>query len=275
MLMLKILHAFGAAAADDRACAYTAQLPVELARAATASADDLAHRLHASADGLNREAIALSRQDHGSNVCDRAQASALRKHLARATFTLQASFGQTAGAYLKRLLDGTARVARRSLGAGELPASELVVGDTVRLEAGDMVPADLRLVACNNLSLNESALAGRRVVAHKSAARLLAEPDIADAENLAFAGTVVANGSATGVVVAVGARTLISRIAAGRPAKAGAAAPAARAAKRGAAAAVRVTKQGAATVQLTQRDTVAATHPAETAQPARAAAQPA
>jgi Ca2+-transporting ATPase len=95
----------------------------------------------------------------------------------------------------------TARVVRD--GADQvLPASALVVGDLVRLEAGDIVPADLRLHVAHRLALDEAALTGESVAVDR------------DRGQEAYAGTVVTTGRAAGVVTRTGERSALGRIAA-------------------------------------------------------------
>ncbi len=95
-----------------------------------------------------------------------------------------------------------------------IDAVDLVPGDIVCLEAGDIVPADLRLTDVHGLRVDESALTGESVPTEKSAGEL---PDEAvptgDQWNMAFNGTQVAGGRATGIVVATGMKTEVGRIA--------------------------------------------------------------
>ncbi|WP_189857633.1 HAD-IC family P-type ATPase [Streptomyces poonensis] len=103
-----------------------------------------------------------------------------------------------------------------------LPAEELVVGDVVTLKAGDVVPADGRLLEAYGLETDESALTGESLPIAKDVAPVLAS-DLADRMSMVYEGTTVAAGRARAVVVAVGEATE-----AGRSARAGrGAAPAA------------------------------------------------
>lgn len=94
----------------------------------------------------------------------------------------------------------------------EVAATEVVPGDVVRLQAGDKIPADLRLITATNATAEESALTGESVPADKSASP--AEPDapLAERHSMAYSGTLLAAGSATGVVVSTGQGTEIGRI---------------------------------------------------------------
>jgi Ca2+-transporting ATPase len=95
-----------------------------------------------------------------------------------------------------------------------LPARELVPGDLVAIETGDWVPADLRLTHSINLRTQESALTDESVPVEKNHATVLDEnTPLADRQNMAFMGTSVAAGKATGIVVATGMRTQIGHIA--------------------------------------------------------------
>ncbi len=95
-----------------------------------------------------------------------------------------------------------------------VPARELVPGDRICLEAGDHVPADVRLTNAVRLGLQEAALTGESGVVEKDATVLLDEKTpLADRRNMVYLGTTVATGKADGVVVATGAQTELGRIA--------------------------------------------------------------
>ena len=92
----------------------------------------------------------------------------------------------------------------------------LVPGDIVRLEEGDMIPADLRLIRVSSLKVNESTLTGESVPVEKSFDALAdAGPKLtpADQVNMAFQGTAVTSGNADGVVIATGRYTQVGDIA--------------------------------------------------------------
>ncbi|HET9069857.1 MAG TPA: HAD-IC family P-type ATPase, partial [Amaricoccus sp.] len=88
----------------------------------------------------------------------------------------------------------------------------LVPGDVVLLEAGERVPADLRLLRARGLSIDEAPLTGESVTAGKREAAVAADAPLGDREGMAYSGTLVATGQGSGVVVATGARTEIGRI---------------------------------------------------------------
>lgn len=96
-----------------------------------------------------------------------------------------------------------------------LDVNSLVPGDVIRLELGELVPADIRLMEVNGFECNESILTGESTASEKSAEPVPDDVALADAANLAFMGTVVSAGDATGVVYATGARAQFGRIAAG------------------------------------------------------------
>ncbi|HBG32258.1 MAG: hypothetical protein A2084_00740 [Tenericutes bacterium GWC2_39_45] len=92
--------------------------------------------------------------------------------------------------------------------------TDLVVGDLVSIEAGDYIPADLRLVETINLKIDESTLTGESVAVLKDCDKILPlNTSIGDMVNLAFSSTVVNYGRGLGVVVKVGMETEIGKIA--------------------------------------------------------------
>ncbi|MEW6765741.1 MAG: HAD-IC family P-type ATPase [Pseudomonadota bacterium] len=95
-----------------------------------------------------------------------------------------------------------------------LKATELVPGDIVLLQAGDKVPADLRLLRAHQLAADESMLTGESLPVDKSTSAVLCETVLAERTGMAFGGTLVTRGQATGVVAMTGARTELGRISA-------------------------------------------------------------
>nr|WP_170984448.1 cation-transporting P-type ATPase [Rhodoligotrophos defluvii] len=93
-------------------------------------------------------------------------------------------------------------------------AEELVPGDLVLLEAGDRVPADLRLIRSRNLRIEEAALTGESVPVEKAPVPVAADAPLGDRSSMAFSGTLVAAGSGAGVVVGTGTATEIGRVSA-------------------------------------------------------------
>ena len=94
----------------------------------------------------------------------------------------------------------------------EIDAALLVPGDLVLLASGDRVPADLRLLRVKELRVDESALTGESVAAEKDGEPVGAGAPLGDRRGMAYAGTLVSYGQATGVVVATGQATEIGRI---------------------------------------------------------------
>lgn len=107
----------------------------------------------------------------------------------------------------------TSATVRRGGQKLRISSTELVPGDTVLLESGDKVPADLRLCEVRSLQVDESALTGESVAVEKHAEALGRDTVLADRRNLAFAGSLVTYGRAEGLVWATGDRTEMGRIA--------------------------------------------------------------
>jgi Ca2+-transporting ATPase len=117
-------------------------------------------------------------------------------------------------AALKRLAAVQAQV-WRSGERVQVASAELVPGDIVGLEAGNVVAADLRLLGSAQLRIDESALTGESVPVDKDGRRVLdGDANVADRVNMAYKGTTVTHGRARGVVVATGMSTELGKIAA-------------------------------------------------------------
>ncbi|WP_353048323.1 HAD-IC family P-type ATPase [Halomonas sp. ISL-56] len=91
-------------------------------------------------------------------------------------------------------------------------ANHIVPGDIVILKAGDRVPADVRLILVSALKIEEAILTGESVAAEKRETPALKDAALGDRHSMAYSGTLVATGQATGVVVATGSETEIGRI---------------------------------------------------------------
>jgi len=102
----------------------------------------------------------------------------------------------------------------RDMRKQSVPARDLVVGDVVVLAAGDVVPADLRLIEVADLEVDESSLTGESVPVLKTVEAISADHvALGDQRNLASLGSTVQRGRGAGVVVATGSRTELGRIA--------------------------------------------------------------
>ncbi len=126
---------------------------------------------------------------------------------------IQESKAEQAMAALKKMAAPNARVIRDG-SIQDVPSRELVPGDVVLLEAGNYVPADLRLAEAVNLKVEEAALTGESVPVEKRCGIALAEDiPIGDRVNSAFMSTVVSYGRGKGVVTGTGMDTQIGHIA--------------------------------------------------------------
>ncbi|MEX2642905.1 MAG: HAD-IC family P-type ATPase, partial [Acetobacterales bacterium] len=93
-----------------------------------------------------------------------------------------------------------------------IPAESLVPGDIVIVEAGDKVPADLRLIEARGLSVQEALLTGESMPSEKHLDPVASDAPLGDRASMLFSGTLVAAGRGTGVVVATGPSSEIGRI---------------------------------------------------------------
>lgn len=96
----------------------------------------------------------------------------------------------------------------------EIPLSQIVPGDVIQLSAGDMIPADCRLIYAKDLFISQSVLTGEALPVEKNAAATAeAPPATLDLPNICFMGSNVISGTATAVVVATGDRAFLGSIA--------------------------------------------------------------
>ena len=112
---------------------------------------------------------------------------------------------------LQQLSHTTTKV-RRDRSLQEIPSEELVPGDIVILDSGDMIAADLRIIEANSLNVNESSLTGESVPVTKKTQAIDADIALADRHNMLYKGTAITQGSGEAVVVATGMKTELGRI---------------------------------------------------------------
>ncbi|WP_439154453.1 cation-translocating P-type ATPase [Yoonia sp.] len=112
---------------------------------------------------------------------------------------------------LMRIADVRTRV-RRNGTEKMIDAHEIVPGDIVVLESGDIVTADIRLIKTSNLEADESVLTGESTTVSKSVDPVAEDAGVGDRTSMAFKGTAITKGSADGIVVTTGMDTEIGRI---------------------------------------------------------------
>jgi Mg2+-importing ATPase len=137
--------------------------------------------------------------------------------LAITTAFLQEHRSNEAAARLRALVTNNASVKRQEPGNDgfhEIPIERLVPGDVVRLSAGDMIPADIRLIETKDLFINQSALTGEAMPAEKYAHACEEQHDGPfEIPNMCFMGANVVSGYASGVVVRTGGETFFGKLA--------------------------------------------------------------
>ncbi len=130
-------------------------------------------------------------------------------------FVQETRSGNAADKLLK-MIKTTTCVQRQGGGKEEIPLEEVVVGDIVYLAAGDMIPADLRIIHAKDMFVSQSALTGESAAVEKyHAAAKGACGTLTDCPNLAFMGSNVISGSAAGVVAVTGDDTIFGDMAKG------------------------------------------------------------
>jgi Mg2+-importing ATPase len=128
--------------------------------------------------------------------------------------TVQTRRAQRTADLLRARAMPTATV-RRGGAVRAIPRRELVPGDVIELDAGDLVPADARLLAAKDLHVHQAALTGESMPVERSAvADALATVVPADGDGVVFAGTSIVSGHASAVVVSIGRATMFGEIAA-------------------------------------------------------------
>ena len=113
---------------------------------------------------------------------------------------------------LQQLTVLKARVLRDNI-VKEIPSTELVPGDIVLLEAGDKVPADVRIIDAANLQTNEATLTGESLPCSKFVKTLPRLVNLAERINMLYSGTIVVRGTGKGIIVETGMKTELGKIA--------------------------------------------------------------
>lgn len=115
---------------------------------------------------------------------------------------------------LLKMIKTTTNIHRKEIGSKELPIEEVVVGDIIHLSAGDMVPADLRILQAKDLFISQASLTGESEPVEKYNEVPTQQYDaLTEVPNLAFMGSNVISGSAFGIVIAVGDDTIFGEMA--------------------------------------------------------------
>jgi P-type Mg2+ transporter len=233
----------GATAASSRAAQ-------ALLKAAQADADSLLARLQSSPSGLSQEEAERRLAEHGLNeVAQKKQQPVIVRFLAsfknplivlllglaaisyltgdlKATIVISAMVvlsvvlrflqelnADRAAEKLKAMVSTMATVVRDGT-QREIPLQQLAPGDVIHLAAGDMVPADVRLLAAKDLFLNQAALTGEALPVEKGTGVAPADAKNAlEQANVCFLGTSVESGTATAVVVSTGSETYFGTLA--------------------------------------------------------------
>ena len=126
---------------------------------------------------------------------------------------VQESRSGNAAEKLLSMITTTCTVTRREQEKIEIPMDDLVVGDIVHLSAGDMIPADVRILDAKDLFISQASLTGESEPVEKTPKACAQKESITDYSNIAFMGSNVISGSATAVVVCTGDRTLFGSMA--------------------------------------------------------------
>jgi P-type Mg2+ transporter len=239
-----------AVAVPSREEGAVAPSPVSAAEAAALGADDVLARLSSRAGGLPEDEAARRLRVAGPNAVrsHRVHALSVLASQLRSPLLILLAVTALASAFLGQVSDAViiGVILAASVGLGfaneykaaktaealhssvrhscvalrdghprSLDVTELVPGDVVDLQLGQVVPADLRLLAVAGLECDESVLTGESVPAEKSAEPVASGTPLAELSSCALMGTVVRAGSGTGVVVATGGDAEFGRIAVG------------------------------------------------------------
>ncbi len=113
---------------------------------------------------------------------------------------------------LKKMATPNAKVIRHDE-VVVIPSKEVTIGDIVVVEAGDFVPSDGRIIKCESLTVDESALTGESIAVEKTEELILNEVSLGDRRNMVYSGSYVSYGRGTYLVTAIGMQTEIGKIA--------------------------------------------------------------
>lgn len=116
---------------------------------------------------------------------------------------------------LKELVQNTTAIKRDGEEAREIDMKKVVPGDIIRLAAGDLIPADMRIISCTDLFISQSSLTGESEPVEKFPENKNYDEDenVADIDNIALMGTIVVSGAAIGIVLRTGNNSYFGSIA--------------------------------------------------------------
>lgn len=126
---------------------------------------------------------------------------------------VQESKSGSAAQKLLDLITTTCTVTRENSIKTEIPLEEAVVGDIVHLSAGDMIPADLRILDAKDLFVSQASLTGESEPVEKIPAANSPKENVTDYSDIAFMGSSVISGTATALVIAAGDNTMFGQMA--------------------------------------------------------------
>lgn len=112
---------------------------------------------------------------------------------------------------LKDMVSNTTAVIREGV-LKEIPLEDVVIGDIIKLSAGDIIPADLRIISSKDLYLSQSSLTGESAPVEKHKDNLIETKNVFDLQNICFMGTNVISGTAICIVVATSSETYFGRM---------------------------------------------------------------
>ncbi|ATA20360.1 Mg2+-importing ATPase [Gibbsiella quercinecans] len=176
------------------------------------------HLWHCYRNPFNLLLTALSMISYATEDLTAALVIALMVVISTLLNFIQEARSNRAADALKAMVSNTATVIRSDALTGksehvELPISQLVPGDIIKLAAGDMIPADLRLLTAKDLFISQAALTGESLPVEKSAAPRSLADDPLECQNLCFMGTNVVSGTALALVIGTGGNTYFGQLA--------------------------------------------------------------